>query len=170
MFTELERSRLEKRNDANVDPKEKRYNDMIVRNKIKHWLEDTSDVLFAIEKLPKKQVSKLGTDKQLINLLTVGQHFLDASEFAQIQGNSIEDAVAVKTIRSNDDVWEKWAHKAKENDFIRNAKFFLILNKYKSYLELSPALNEYLSENANGWEYWNIKEFMSYLGDSSQKR
>jgi hypothetical protein len=163
MFTELERTRLEKRNDATMDPKEKRYNDMIVRNKIKQWLEDTKDVLFAIDKLPKKQVRKLATDEQAFNLLTIDRHFLDALEFAQIQGNSIEDAVAVKTIRSIDK-WEKWARKAEENDFMRNIKLILILNNYKSYLDTSPALDEYLLKNTDKLKNW-ISSDLATIGN-----
>jgi hypothetical protein len=161
MFTELERTRLEKRDDASIDAKEKRYNDMIVRNKMKQWLDDSTEVLFALDKLPKKQIRKLATDAQVFNLHTIGFRFVDALEFAQIQGNSINDAVAVKTNKSIGDKWEKFARKPEEKDFMRNAMLFFILNSYRSYLEKSPALEEYFSKHIDEWNNWISKDIVT---------
>ena len=81
-------------------------------------------------------------------MLWVATELLDALEYSRIEGNSIEDAVAVKTIKNiENDKWEKWAHKAEEKDFERNAAFFWTIGRlarYTSYLEMSPALKEYI--------------------------
>jgi hypothetical protein len=164
MLTQLERTRLDMRDDASMDGKEKRYNDMIVRNKLKQWMEDSADVKYAINKLPEKQIRKLATDNQIFNLLTIARHFLDALEFAQVQGNSIDDAVAVKTTKNIDDYWEKWARKAEDKDFVRNSKLFIILNYYRSYLEKSPALEEYFLKHRDKWNNW-ISEDIRTVGN-----
>jgi hypothetical protein len=165
MLTQLERARLEKRDDASMDGKEKRYNDMIVRNKLKQWLEDSADVKFAIDKLPKKQISKLATDDQIFNLLAIAPHFLDALEFTQVQGNSIDDAVAIKRTKSIDDNWVQWARKAEDKDFVRNFKLFIILNYYRSYLEKSPALDEYYLKHMDKWKNWISKDILTVGND-----
>jgi hypothetical protein len=158
MLTEIEQARLEgwenEDQKEKVTPAHRRYNNMIVRDKIRQWMEDTKDVLFAIDKLPKKQVRTLATDELIYNLLTIALCFLDASDFAQIQGNSIEDAMAVRAIKNIEDgQWEKWARKAEERDFERNHNLFWILSilaNYTSYLNISPALNEYILKKIEG--------------------
>jgi len=157
MLTELERSRLEKRDNKNPteeEKRERRYNDMIVRNKIKLWMEDTKDVLSAINKLPKKQVCTIATDDQIFGLLSTAMAFINALDFYRVEGENIEDAVAVKTQKNDKDQWEKWARKAEEKDFERNAALFWVISALASHtsyndLDKNPALTEYILNKAD---------------------
>lgn len=157
MLTKRERARLEgfenETDKQQIKPEHRRYNDMVTRNKIRQWMKDSEDVLFAINKLSTKQVRTLASDKLIYNLGFIADAFLDALEFARIEGNSVEEAIAIKAVKNIEtNKWEPWARKAEEKDFERNAALYMVisaLNFHTSYPEPEPALKEYMLKTLN---------------------
>lgn len=166
MLTLNERARLEgkesKNDNSKVSESHRRYNDMIVRKKVLQWLEDSQDVLFALEKLPRRQIKKYFDDEEdgpVFDLSNVIIKLISTLDFDKIQGNNIEDAVATRLIYEGGR-WEKLARKAERRDFERNIKLNFLIQALSNHshckLADSPALEEYFRKNF--LDSWKVQD------------
>jgi hypothetical protein len=162
MLTPTEIARLEGKesedNNNKVSAPHKRYNDMVVRNKIKQWLEDGKDVLFALEKLQGKQIKKHFSDEDdaaVFDLINVVMALIRSLGFDKIKGDKIENAKAIRLVnRSGEFVC--LTRDARKRDFERNSKLFFVIQMLKNHTAYSPALEEWMKKNF--LEMWKIED------------
>lgn len=169
MFTELERSRLEKRTGQELPDKERRYNDMVVRNKIKSWLKESEDVLFALEHLPTRKLKKDITDGDIYSLFYVGLEFLRILEFVPIESLS-GYAVVSRPVKSSGEKRDSWVRKATEEDFERNYRLELIVNELNKMVSTSDEYKRYKFDKmrslTNGRFFSDYEEEKRYYKDA----
>lgn len=66
MLTDVEKERLTNRDE--LDTKTKARNEFVVRNKLKSWLDDSTDVLYVLEHLEDRQLRKIIADDNAFTL------------------------------------------------------------------------------------------------------
>lgn len=77
-LSNTEKKRLADRDK--LDPKIKARNEFIIRTKLKNWLDDSEEVLFALNNLDDKQLERFITDKHNFALFDIAEritHLLD---------------------------------------------------------------------------------------------
>jgi hypothetical protein len=85
MLTNIERERLENR--GSIDSATRARNELIVRNKLEKWLNDSLDADIIMDHLPEKQIKKLLTDGHAFILLSVAIKTMSLLDFRPVEGN-----------------------------------------------------------------------------------
>jgi len=92
LLTAIEKERLA---DANLDPVIRKRNDMIVRNKILSWLNNSYDVEFALNHIHLGKLKKEIHDLRIYTLLNIIRELLDIKDFGKLYDIG-KDVIVVK--------------------------------------------------------------------------
>lgn len=92
LLSAREKERLEQRFVNPDAPKEetdklidiRKRNDLVVRNKIKSWLNNIDDIKFILRHLPAKQLRKTISDDEVYSLLELVETLLDIMDFMPV--------------------------------------------------------------------------------------
>ena len=149
LLTATEKERLA---DEKLDPIIRKRNDMIVRNKILLWLNNSNDVQFALEHLPIRKLKKELEDEYIYRLLEIVRELLDMKDFCKLYDIG-KEVMAVKAIvehhNPNFRSGSSDVHSATELDFDRVFKLENALEEIKSLIpdfETNRAYEKYKEE------------------------
>lgn len=92
LLTAIEKERLA---DKNLDPAIRKRNDMIVRNKILAWLNNSNDVEFALNHIHLNKLKKEIRDMHIYTLLSIVRELLDIMDFGKLYDIG-KDVIIVK--------------------------------------------------------------------------
>jgi hypothetical protein len=158
-----------------IDPNIRKRNNLIVKEKIKRWLNDAKDIYFALDHLRDTKMEGVFPDEDIFALFRATEKLLDRLNFAPVQGEPQHpfigwlDIVQAKDIRKNEEVTvgedvsigslAQFARRATPSDLERNWQvqdFVRFLNRrYPSDPEKeSPAYKKYRRKK----EYQAMKE------------
>lgn len=176
LLSAMEKERLSNRHLDPSLPKEevkrlmgiRKRNDLIVKNKLRAWLEDCKDVMFILKHLPVRQIKKMVTDDDAYALLENAIALLDILDFVPVQQASKgENIVILPALASKDDVYPNYSRSIKdpmirlayEKDFERNFKIRNYSRRLGShYYQGIEAID------ARGFTPWEKKLFAKYYG------
>jgi hypothetical protein len=141
-----------------IDPNIRKRNNLIVKEKIKRWLNDANDVLFALNHLKDTKIEGVFPDEDIFALFNATDRLLERLDFAPVQGEPQRpfivwmDVVTPKDARKNKDAtpgtWANFGRRATPVDlernwqvqeFVRNLKRFYPNDREKE----SPAYKAY---------------------------
>lgn len=88
MLSDLERDRLETRETDT--PKTRAMNDMRAKKKFVSWLEDSSDALLILRKIPFESFKNGLSDIDVYRLLIIAESIMTIRQFAPVAGKSLE--------------------------------------------------------------------------------
>ena len=148
LLTATEKERLAY---ENLDPIIRKRNDMIVRNKILLWLNNSNDVQFALEHLPIRKLKKELEDDYIYRLLEIVRELLDLKDFCKLYDIG-KEVMAVKAIVEHHNPNfrpDSSVHVATELDFNRVFKLENALEEIKSLIpdfETNRAYEKYKEE------------------------
>lgn len=144
LFTNEERKRLL---DSSSDAEIRKRNSLIVRRKIKNWLNQSEDVLFALDFLSEKQLERTVDDIEIFMLLKTIELFLYKLNFVPVKGPIDNPYVTWCLDSDNGKLIANMSRRAKESDFERNwqlQKHIEALQELISmHLEEEPAYKKY---------------------------
>lgn len=83
LLSQTEKDRLKNPlSDANI----RKRNNLIVKEKIKHWLKDANDICFALDHLKDTKIEGVFPDQDIFAVFEVIEKLLDRLDFAPVEG------------------------------------------------------------------------------------
>lgn len=139
LLSQTEKDRLKNPpNDANI----KKRNNLIVKEKIKRWLNDANDICFALDHLKDTKIEGVFPDQDIFAVFGAIEKLLDRLDFAPVEGEPQHPVISRLHIVTGKD-WKK--------------------NK-----DLTPGaigLQHRRATPADLERNWQLEEFVKFLGD-----
>ena len=152
MLTDIERERLTNRDE--LDPKTKARNEFVVRNKLKSWLDDSTDVLYVLEHLDDRRLRKIIADDNVFSLYELTEKITTTLNFEGIR-RDFSGAFVGKRIPGDDPSssipWQ-WIplRRATETDLKREKQVrrhvYNLLNTLKYSQQMLPIFKKIISD------------------------
>lgn len=127
LLTSIEKDRLK---NPPIDPNIRKRNNLIVKEKIKRWLNDANDVCYALEHLKDTKIEGVFPDEDIFALFNATEKLLNRLNFAPVQGEPQRpfiawfDVVTIKDAKKYKDASPgtlgTFARRATPSDFERN--------------------------------------------------
>jgi len=105
----------------------RKRNDLVVRNKIKSWLNNIEDINFVLQYLPKRQSRKIISDDEVYSLLRVLESLLEVLVFMPIEQTTRGQAIVSTTST------KEMVRRANEADYERNRRLWQFANVLKEH-------------------------------------
>jgi hypothetical protein len=129
------------------------HNNMIVRRKIKTWLEASEDIIFALNHVPISRLRKDISDDEIFRIFHVGLQFITALSFQPVDEIDNEFLVIASSDPVASNIGEIYTRYASEREVTRNLK----LKQIAAYLG-SFITRKYLWDALQKWRIYTDKE------------
>jgi hypothetical protein len=148
LLTETERYRLIHRIPESDDSDKERFkntiynNDAIVRNKIKTWLTESDDVLFALKHLQTRKLKRSISDDEIFKLFHVALTFLNEFDFRPVDETNDDYRHVVVEVMGLNRPNEIWLRPATSEEINRNIELRQIASNLKRFVSRKELLDQ----------------------------
>jgi hypothetical protein len=137
LLTPTEKDRL--KNPPN-DPNIRKRNNLIVKEKIKRWLNDANDVCYALEHLKDTKIEDVFSDEDIFALFNATEKLLGRLHFEPVQGEPQHPFIA-------------WHHVVTYKDWIKD----------KQLQPMTLAAKGRRATSSDFERNWQVQEFVRFL-------